>query len=115
MGCAFVRRDEWSSKMEVSSKEGVFIFFFFFLSNKIYIYTVLIVSMRLIEHKMLESICTVSVVANAIHMYYCNYTRCRLRLRGDERQDSGGIDNLGRDPPPPSGSRMNVVLCSGVR
>ena len=32
--------------------------FFFFLSNKLYI-----------------SICTVSVVRNAIHMYYCNYTQ----------------------------------------
>ena len=69
--------DESSSKMEVSTNEGGFYFLLFFLlSNKIYIlYTVLIVSMRLFDNKMLESICTVSVVGNAIHMYCCNYTQ----------------------------------------
>ena len=64
--------DEWSSKMEVSSKEGGFIFFFFFFFRIKNIYIVLIVSMRIFENKMLESICTVSVVGNAIHMYYRN-------------------------------------------
>ena len=51
--------DESSNKREEASKEGFFLFFFFlFLFRIKYI-----------------SICTVSVVGNAIHMYYCNYTQ----------------------------------------